>query len=758
MKANLRFSENGLEWHLAKLAETNTQADILNSLWRIHKELLMKVLAAISPIFSSFTDHGPVHSLEIIRCVERILGPERIVQLGATDTWLLLECAFRHDTGMHVSDEEINEFLSSKTYEYKLDELSKQGDSDLSRAARSLLDMARPKDYSDISDYAVEKMDTAKKINLVLQEYFRSRHAARSSEAVSREHSSSFIAKDSDSLVQSRLWKLVAQICNSHSGDSTTPNKTLPYTEEGYCSDDAHPRFIAHMLRIGDLLDLDNNRINPNMLALWGKELPDISRAHILKHTSIEHLFISPEKIEATARLELADDAFFPHVPSDRLYDDERAEYKEKLEELAREFREKSSNRNMKGIRMQANSLVAFLSEISWSNHKMLNNDSEVNKKYQRAAEDLAHAAGAIESWFGWIEENLEYIAKNQLDILPKNLSGSVPRFTRKEILFNNHKFNNSIINLSYKISHTRAANIIMGTGLYGFGAEKQEPRSYSSYNPELVFIREFIQNAMDATKVQAFRYIRQQRYEKPTDFYYDKSTSKYANKFHEWNPEKVFTSIGSAAEDLRVDVRVRYFTKPNNDRLVFVFQDYGIGIDGEALRYMSDVGSTRSPSITREIQDMPDWLKPGGSFGIGMQSAFGVVKKFRASSWSRRDYRNRDIYFYHDDKAGKLFAIDKESKNMSMPYKIGTKFVVALKDEDIEKTSLYETSGKTSFKRDIGFMFEELKIQFRAMLSRDLFPLTIRFFIDGVELLDSQIKLDPLFPIKKDCKGRWLP
>lgn len=66
----------------------------------------------------------------------------------------------------------------------------------------------------------------------------------------------------------------------------------------GYKGDYIHPRFIAYMIRLGDLLDFDNNRFNPySKIGL--KEIPETSILHEQKHASVKHMLISPNSIEA---------------------------------------------------------------------------------------------------------------------------------------------------------------------------------------------------------------------------------------------------------------------------------------------------------------------------------------------------------------------------------------------------------------------------------------------------------------------------
>ncbi len=59
-----------------------------------------------------------------------------------------------------------------------------------------------------------------------------------------------------------------------------------------------HPRFIACMIRLGDLLDFDSNRFNAYSIAMV-KEMPETSLLHKQKHASVKHKLISPLSIEA---------------------------------------------------------------------------------------------------------------------------------------------------------------------------------------------------------------------------------------------------------------------------------------------------------------------------------------------------------------------------------------------------------------------------------------------------------------------------
>ena len=65
-------------------------------------------------------------------------------------------------------------------------------------------------------------------------------------------------------------------------------------------TEDCHPRYMACLLRLGDLLDLDDNRFCPVMLRVAGEIQPS-NQAHIDKHLSIRHFQLDPHRLEITA-------------------------------------------------------------------------------------------------------------------------------------------------------------------------------------------------------------------------------------------------------------------------------------------------------------------------------------------------------------------------------------------------------------------------------------------------------------------------
>jgi hypothetical protein len=89
----------------------------------------------------------------------------------------------------------------------------------------------------------------------------------------------------------------VAQIVQCHGRNPDAILELAKYNDGMDAEDYAHPRYIAALLRIGDLLDIDDGRFCPTLLANIGN-VPVSSKNHQEKHASIKHLLINSEVIE----------------------------------------------------------------------------------------------------------------------------------------------------------------------------------------------------------------------------------------------------------------------------------------------------------------------------------------------------------------------------------------------------------------------------------------------------------------------------
>ncbi|HEX8610370.1 MAG TPA: hypothetical protein VF800_03715 [Telluria sp.] len=263
--------------------------------WIIDERLISKALQNISSLFSHFSRHDESHSTQILINIERVLGTARIAQLSGTNVWLLLESAYLHDIGMVVTYKQKRTDWDSESFRKFVVEQKHQAPEEDGEL------------YDAILESNTEKLFNRNRhpfrfvtfLNHLFAEYYRRLHAGRAAQIALSPNESIGLDSPRNELIPNRLFRLLGEICAMH-GRPHGDIMQMRQNATGLGNDLVHPRFIASMLRLGDLLDMDDNRFCPVMLRIAG-ELPDATQAHIDKHHAIQHLRIDEIRIEAHA-------------------------------------------------------------------------------------------------------------------------------------------------------------------------------------------------------------------------------------------------------------------------------------------------------------------------------------------------------------------------------------------------------------------------------------------------------------------------
>ena len=286
-----------LEQHFKFLSDRYFDVGELYSLWTLLRKDLEDRLPHSRGVFVHYSLHDATHSRSVIRAIERFLGDDRIKQLSATDTFMLLSCAYAHDYGMAMTFNQIYDALGTEDF---ADFLKKQqevfhtlGEEDV-KAIKNLLSYVQKKPITA----SLQELYFA--IMSVIQTYLRPTHWK------GVEH----VWGDFRGLLEGRLngrfiqgGEGIIEICEAH-GKPFEDILKMSIRADGIVGDDFHPRFIAAMLRLGDLLDLDNGRFPQWFVTEIGRNqevIPHLSVLHYKKHEAINHLLITPKRIEVCA-------------------------------------------------------------------------------------------------------------------------------------------------------------------------------------------------------------------------------------------------------------------------------------------------------------------------------------------------------------------------------------------------------------------------------------------------------------------------
>ncbi len=481
---------------IEKLLETKTvgkKSHIFFTQWQVAKDYVPQVLGVISQVFPHYSLHDCTHSETIINNIGRIVGLKALEKMSSIDLWLILCAAFYHDVGMVVlSNEKISSFQDNEFVDF--------------------LKMCQSEESSPLYDYAIcfeikgnkvyykndllsaQNYDAAR---FLLAEFFRSKHGERANDSLCSDISINLPG----SPIPKRIIDVLGNICYAHTL-SFDKVLELPFCEAGIDQEDCHPRYIACLLRLGDLLDIDNNRFS-EILFQTLPSVPIDSIWHKEKHMSIRHLQINETKIEAIAECDEYD------------------------------------------------------------------------------------VADITNRWFSMIDSELYHQMKNWNDIVPDVSYGFLPTLGNLDVELKGFDTINGKERPSFKIDSSKAIELLQGAGLYN------EPHQC---------IRELLQNSVDATILRVF--IESEENEEPI-----KDKEEFYKRFNN-KPIKV-TITKERIEQDKVSWLIR-------------ISDCGIGMSKNDLLYLTTTGSSNKNSEKKKIiAQMPEWMRPSGTFGIGFQSVF---------------------------------------------------------------------------------------------------------------------------------------
>lgn len=274
---------------MKKKCEKHEHLKLLQSQWRFDRELISKALQNISSVFPHYSRHDASHSKQIVVNIERILG-DRIQHLTATDMWLILESAYCHDIGMVVTHKQIQDMDTSE-FKTFISDIAAQPEHELNK-------------FAMVWDKGNATLPTGSKAQhffseykQILAEWYRRKHPQNADNIIRDPVDEIGLSSPRNELLPKRLFGTLAAICRAH-GEAFEEVMKLPFSEAGMATEDCHPRYIAFLLRIADLLDVDDNRFCPVMMKMSGESLPASSHAHLEKHQGIKHFRLDSERIK----------------------------------------------------------------------------------------------------------------------------------------------------------------------------------------------------------------------------------------------------------------------------------------------------------------------------------------------------------------------------------------------------------------------------------------------------------------------------
>lgn len=511
-----------IEAQLKKIVDINPEYGELWSTWNLNKKTLEPILSAIIKDYPHYSFHDHSHSESILLNIGKVLGNEDIEKLSPTDLWLLLHVAYLHDFGMVILDTKINEVWSTKDFQEYLVEQVESEDEEFRHASNVVLSRHLEKEKFDVS----WPLDVRKAVTLLISKYCRWQHGEFTRNYVLDIKNVWGIDLGHNGLIKNRLVKLIAEISAIH----TKPFESLLKLHKeanGVKGDYVHPRLIASLLRLGDVLDLDNGRFNFYGEKIFG-EMPKDSKLHYEKHESTRHILINSKCIEVEA-----------DCPNDDVYRETRR-------------------------------------------------------------------------WYDSLKNEIENMHLNWSDITTSEFTHP-PKLMPYKILRNGIEDSNELTDLKFEVSQNKAFEILEGASIY---------------KDKFSCVREIVQNAEDATKIQLWRDIKSGMYYSTNGI--DRSKVEKGTILPSDIPEWIYQAY---------DIKINIERNEENDAVLTV-ADRGTGISLEVLKSICNVGQSyyQKKERKKEVEEMPVWLRPTANFGVGLQSCFMVTDKITIYTRSNSD------------------------------------------------------------------------------------------------------------------------
>lgn len=559
-----------LEDHFENLASRSQRVKNLHSLWVLFRKDMEDLLPHSHSVYMHYSLHDVTHSRSVIQAIERFLGEERIQALSATDTFMLLACSYAHDYGMAMTFNLIYDALGTPDFLQFLEKQDGNGytlPTDELQAVKNLL--AYMKDRS----VSASLQELYFSIMVVIQTYLRPSHW-KGIERIWNDFGGLFGGRLNGRFIQGTEG--IIEICEAH-GKNFSDVMKMGIRADGIVGDDFHPRFIAAMLRLGDLLDLDNGRFPRwfvNEVSRNRGLIPKLSELHYKKHEAISHLLITPKRIE-----------------------------------------------------------VCALCNSSLSGYEV---------------------AGLVREWLEWLETECKDQILHWSDIVQPDF-GRPPQLTKADIFIDGRSYASKNYKLQMRMSQDRVMKLLEGTSIY---------------KDRYVGIRELVQNAVDASLLQLWYDVTQNRY-------FGLGISKFGHKIKdterkiietteekvrmeenkgevtllEWGPDE----LNRIFKNYSITVELIYDKK--EDVIQIVIKDKGTGVTPNDVQHMSDIGTSKEKNeVAREImKNMPRWLKPSGVFGIGLQSAFQLTNEIEFYTRRPNEPERQIIFHSYGRNHGKI-------------------------------------------------------------------------------------------------------
>lgn len=306
----------------------------------------------------------------------------------------------------------------------------------------------------------------------------------------------------------------------------------------------------------------------------------------------------------------------------------------------------------------------------------------EITAEFNSKDELYHETYRGLKWWCDMLQRLVDNTAIHWGAITPDASFGNAPVLKQIKYIADDKEMDAKLAELKFEISQETALEFAQGSNIY---------------RDKNVFIRELLQNALDSTKIQFWQDVVDGRFTE------EEIEVSHLNNFVDFDKFQPY-NIRKPEILKRYKIVVRFNPISDVDIKVEV-SDSGTGIGKEQLLYMGKVGeSYRLSGKKKLIAKMPRWLRPTGSFGIGLQSLFLASKdrKFECFTRSRSSGERYKIDFTSANKGGGYLNVHNSDNDQEVKY--GANFTLVYEHEDY----LYANTMYPEFSERVQAVYNE--------------------------------------------------
>lgn len=338
------------------------------------------------------------------------------------------------------------------------------------------------------------------------------------------------------------------------------------------------------------------------------------------------------------------------------------------------------------------------------------------------------------QNWISWMVDIVKNIKLYWNELYISDMEAFIPSLNYK-ILVEGKETISSKKNMRFSFSNEKAYELIEG---------------YNLYNDKFTFIRELLQNSIDAMKIQMWTDILSGRWNHLLKHLENDGQIDYKNI-------QPFDFLDKHIFDY---YQAKIYVKHNNkDQFAdFVIEDNGTGISKDCVENRI-INTGFSSDLNDDVIDkMPEWLKPTSAFGIGLHSVFIVTDTLFVQTRTEFDKTVYNINMHAGKSDGYVFMSVAEQQDIRFcNCNHGTRMEFSVNVSSCTQDELY---GRDPFEDPLAERPESnfcrmLQKSLSKMIDVSLFSITYKFNCDDEVTFDKLYQdryIGLLF--KADCRN----